>query len=214
MAAARAFVRPSNRMPVPGSALCNSPAGTAACASSHRKVIQVTARPYGIWHNCSIMSVGTKSQILDASDALKASLSELGTKRYFSPDSTLFREDGNCVGVFLVITGKVRLSVRSLPRLDRVFSGGSLLGLPSTFTGHPYSLTATVVADAEIVHVTQEEFVGLDARTTGTLPGSDGDVGKGSNLHPVGAGPTAKRSRHQQVSLDDGLKRCVSRPFR
>jgi CRP-like cAMP-binding protein len=148
-------------MPVPGSSLCKSPAGTATCASSHRKVIQVTARPYGIWHNCSIMSVGTKSQILDASDALKASLSELGTKRYFSPDSTLFREDGNCVGVFLVVTGKVRLSVRSLPRLDRVFSGGSLLGLPSTFTGHPYSLTATVVADAEIVHVTQEEFVGL-----------------------------------------------------
>ncbi len=107
------------------------------------------------------MSVGTKSQILNASDALIASLAELGTRRHFPPDSTLFSEDGDCAGVFLLVKGKVRLSVRSLPRLDRVFGIGSVLGLPSTFTGHPYSLTATAVADAEVVHVTPEVFVGL-----------------------------------------------------
>jgi CRP-like cAMP-binding protein len=107
------------------------------------------------------MSVGTKNQILNASDALKACLAEVGIKQHYSVDSTLFREDGDNTGVFLVIKGKVCLSVRSLPRLDRKFGIGSVLGLPSTFTGHPYSLTATAVTAVEVVYVAQEAFVRL-----------------------------------------------------
>jgi CRP-like cAMP-binding protein len=33
--------------------------------------------------------------------------------------------------------------------------------LPSTFTGLPYSLTATAVTDATVVQVTQEDFLRL-----------------------------------------------------
>jgi CRP-like cAMP-binding protein len=107
------------------------------------------------------MSVGTKNQILNASDSLKACLAEAGAKQKFSATTILFREDGDNAGVFLVIKGKVCLSVRSLPRLDRQFGIGSVLGLPSTFTGHPYSLTATAVTAVEVVHVPQEAFVHL-----------------------------------------------------
>jgi CRP-like cAMP-binding protein len=107
------------------------------------------------------MSVGTKNQILNASDALKACLAEVGAKQKFSATTILFREDGDNTGVFLVITGKVCLSVRSLPKLDRQFGSGSVLGLPSTFTGHPYSLTATAVTAVEAMYVPQDAFVRL-----------------------------------------------------
>jgi CRP-like cAMP-binding protein len=36
-----------------------------------------------------------------------------------------------------------------------------VLGLPSTFTGHPYSLTATAVTTVEVMYVPQEAFVRL-----------------------------------------------------
>ena len=55
--------------------------------------------------------------------------------------------------MFLVLQGKVLMGVRNLPELDRVFSPGSLLGLPATYTGHPYSLTAVTVAESDIVHL-------------------------------------------------------------
>lgn len=53
------------------------------------------------------------------------------------------------------------MSVRNLPKLDRNFGVGSVLGLPSTFTGHPYSLTAVTLADSEIVHVPRKQFLDL-----------------------------------------------------
>src|SRR5271157_1044594 len=53
------------------------------------------------------------------------------------------------------------MGVRDMPQLDRVFSAGSLLGLPATFTGCPYSLTAVAVVQSDIVHVPREEFLQL-----------------------------------------------------
>lgn len=105
--------------------------------------------------------MGAHSDILKTSPALKASLVEVGTKQHFSAADVLFREDGGNAGVFLVLKGKVCLSVRNLPRLDRIFGSGSALGLPSTFTRHPYSLTATAVTEVEAVHVAPDDFVSL-----------------------------------------------------
>ncbi len=51
------------------------------------------------------------------------------------------------------------MCVNGLPKLDRLFSPGSLLGLPSTFTGHVYSLTAQAVSEVELVHVEQDSFL-------------------------------------------------------
>jgi CRP-like cAMP-binding protein len=107
------------------------------------------------------MSVGSQSQILKASDSLKACLAEVGKKEHFAVADILFREDGENAGVFLVVKGRVSLSVRNMPQLDRVFGAGSLLGLPSSFTGRPYSLTAEAVTDADVVQVTQADFVQL-----------------------------------------------------
>jgi CRP-like cAMP-binding protein len=105
--------------------------------------------------------VARNTSILKVSPAFKSSLEAVGNSQQFPPAHILFREGGRNAGVFLVRSGKVLMSVKSMPKLDRVFSAGSLLGLPSTFTGHCYSLTAVTIADAEAVHVTREQFLEL-----------------------------------------------------
>ena len=106
-------------------------------------------------------NVGARANILKVSEKLKASLEAAGSKKRYPAAQVLFREDGHSAGVYLVCTGKVRMSVKNLPNLDRDFTAGSLLGLPSTFTGRPYSLTAVTLTASDVVHVPQSEFVEL-----------------------------------------------------
>jgi len=107
------------------------------------------------------MKVSAQSLILKASDDLKARLVEVGQEGYFPATSTLFREQDDNTGVFLVIKGKVCLSMSSMPMLNRLFGSGSLLGLPSTFTGRPYSLTATAITEADVLHLAPGDFLRL-----------------------------------------------------
>ncbi len=100
-------------------------------------------------------------KILNVSAELKASLQAAGRKERFASTQVLFHEDGVNIGVFVVLKGKVRMSVKGLPKLDRVFSAGSVLGLPSTFTGHAYSLTAVALTEVDALHVTQDDFLRL-----------------------------------------------------
>src|SRR5271167_1636253 len=105
--------------------------------------------------------VGAKANILKASEKLQSSLDAIGSNRRYPAAHVLFREDGNSIGVYLVCKGKVRMGVRHLPNLDRNFGAGSLLGLPATFTGHRYSLTAVTLAESEVVHVPRGRFLDL-----------------------------------------------------
>jgi CRP-like cAMP-binding protein len=106
-------------------------------------------------------SVDAKCNILTVSDEVKAGLESAGRKRGFPPPHFLFRDDAESVGVFLVRKGEVQTGVRNLPKLDRVLSAGSLMGLPAAFTGRPYSLTAVAVVQSDIVHIQREEFLQL-----------------------------------------------------
>jgi CRP-like cAMP-binding protein len=106
-------------------------------------------------------NVGARANILKASERLTSSLETAGSKKRYPAARVLFREDGQSAGVYLVRKGKVRMSVRDLPNLDRDFAAGSLLGLPATFTGRPYSLTAVTLAESDVVHVPREEFLDL-----------------------------------------------------
>jgi CRP-like cAMP-binding protein len=107
------------------------------------------------------MNVGAQNAMLKASDALSSCLIAIGKKERFPPTSILFREGDDNVGVFLVINGQVSLSLKKMRRLDRVFERLSVLGLPSSFTGRPYSLTATAITEADVVHVAQADFLSL-----------------------------------------------------
>jgi CRP-like cAMP-binding protein len=106
-------------------------------------------------------SVGAQCNFLKASAPLKAALEPVGIRERFSSSQHLFREDDNNSGVFLLLRGKVRMGVRGLAKLDRLFSAGALLGLPSTFTGHSYSLTAQALTEVDVIHIAQADFLQL-----------------------------------------------------
>lgn len=109
-------------------------------------------------------NVGKKANILKVSAKLKKTLIDAGVVKQFSSHHYLFDTDQPNCGVYLVAKGKVRLSMRDCPQFDRIFNSGSLLGVPATFTGHPYSLAATAVTKAEVIHVDRQKF--LDVMTT------------------------------------------------
>ena len=105
--------------------------------------------------------VAMKNNILRVSSEFDSVLQSTGCREHFPSAHVLFEEEGKNDGVFLVCKGKVLLGIRSLPKFDRVFSAGSLLGLPSTFGGRPYSLTAITKTRSEVVHVAREDFLQL-----------------------------------------------------
>jgi CRP-like cAMP-binding protein len=106
-------------------------------------------------------NVGNGSNILNASPELKSSLEALGQAQQIPAGDVLFETSDENLGVFLVRKGKVCLRVEGLPRLDRVFPTGSLLGLPATFAGSPYSLTAIAVTNSVVLRVTRDRFLRL-----------------------------------------------------
>ena len=106
-------------------------------------------------------NVGTKSNILRVSSKLKKQLATAGVVEQYPSQRYLFKEDQDSRGVYLVLKGKVCMSVKELANLDRVFSSGSLLGIPATFTGRPYSLAAVAVTDTEVLHVERQAFLDL-----------------------------------------------------
>lgn len=74
----------------------------------------------------------------------------------FRKGAVLFRENTEAKGIFIVVTGHVTLSVHS-PEGETLFareSGpGCIIGLPGTFLGGTYQLTATADADSHFVFV-------------------------------------------------------------
>ena len=107
------------------------------------------------------MTFAPLSRTLLASSAFAEALETLGRTGHFPSGSVLFGAGDPNSGVFIIGSGTVRLRVPERRRLDRLFSIGSVLGLPSTFNTKPYSLTATCLTDCEITEVAREDFLRL-----------------------------------------------------
>src|SRR5579871_944469 len=89
-----------------------------------------------------------------ASSHLCQILECLGEEKTISPGSFLFQRGENCRGAFVVKSGVVKVSIRSHDAgFDRVARAGSVLGLPATMSGKPYSLDAEVLEESRIVQV-------------------------------------------------------------
>lgn len=108
-------------------------------------------------------TVGSNCKTLLASAEFQEALQRIGDVKRFGRNCVLFRVGDLNDGVFLVLKGKVCLRVPSVIKLDRVFQAGSVLGLPSTFSGNPYSLTAFSIAGCQVIHVARHRFLELMA---------------------------------------------------
>ena len=108
--------------------------------------------------------VGRLSKTLLAPADLQRALKEAGETDHFQRGHILFHAGDKNMGIFLICRGRVCLQVPGAPHLDRKFSDGSILGLPSTFIGKPYSLTGTCVTECSVIHIGKKKFLELMTR--------------------------------------------------
>lgn len=76
--------------------------------------------------------------------------------------ATLFVEGQSPRGVFVLCSGKVKLSTSSADGRSlilRISQPGEVLGLPATVTGKPYELTADVIEPTQANFVAREDFL-------------------------------------------------------
>ena len=105
--------------------------------------------------------MAVRKRDITVSQAMKEQLLLLGTIVSKRKGTILFSRGDTAAGVFLVRAGKVLLA---LDRINPAFpprtrGAGSVIGLPAAVGGSPYSLTATVIEDAELAFVPRDELV-------------------------------------------------------
>jgi len=105
-------------------------------------------------------------------DRLFCNLSPLAVQRLaaitsaaaYPKGATLFVEGQAPRGVFILCTGRVKLSTSSADGktlILRVSEPGEVLGLPATVTGKPYELTADVIEPTQANFISRQDFLGF-----------------------------------------------------
>jgi len=82
----------------------------------------------------------------------------------YPEQAILFSEEQPCKGVFLVCTGKVKLSTRALDGKEfmlRAAASGDILGLSAAVTGRTYQFSARTLSPSSIRFVKLEDFLGF-----------------------------------------------------
>lgn len=92
---------------------------------------------------------------LSAPNPLKAQLESAGSIIQKEKETFLFRRGDAVAGVFLILSGEVRLGLERDPRgfPSRHLGPGSVVGLPATLSNSPYTLTAEIIEDARLCFV-------------------------------------------------------------
>jgi CRP/FNR family transcriptional regulator, cyclic AMP receptor protein len=106
-----------------------------------------------------------------ADPELIRALEEQSTPILCNEDRVLFHQGDAPVGLFILKSGNVTLSMKSNSGrevLSFQAQVGSLLGLPGLIGDEPYSLSATAHAGVELRYVTRDDFASM-MRTQPTL---------------------------------------------
>jgi len=100
---------------------------------------------------------------LVAPDELKRQLEIVGSRIQKERGSFLFRRGDEDRGVFLIAQGAVLLGLgNDLPGFPaRRLGPGSVVGLPAALSDMPYSLTAEVLENSELVYVHRQRLLDL-----------------------------------------------------
>ncbi len=96
-------------------------------------------------------------------DAL-AKLDEMKTSRSYSRSSTIFMEGQPAKGVYLLCSGRVKLSTYSEQGraiILRIAEPGELLGLSSAISGRPYEKTAEASDASNASFIKRKDFLGF-----------------------------------------------------
>ncbi len=96
-------------------------------------------------------------QAFHAPEQLRRAIAAIGSRRIVHAGEELFRQGDPVRGVFLVNSGKVKLSLE-LQQGSLLAEAGSVLGLPAAVRDSTYSLNATVVDDSELTYVAHQDM--------------------------------------------------------
>jgi len=120
--------------------------------------------PYGLEIIESCLSCPHREERLfcDLSPAGVKALSSITSAASYPKGATLFVEGQPARGVFILCSGRVKLSTSSADGktlILRISEPGEVLGLPATITGKPYELTADVIEPAQANFIGRAEFL-------------------------------------------------------
>jgi CRP/FNR family transcriptional regulator, cyclic AMP receptor protein len=123
-----------------------------------------TRAPYGleIIESCITCPHREDRLFCNLSPAAVQRLSTITHASSYPKGATLFLEGQTGRGVFIVCSGRVKLSTSSIDGrtlIVRLSEPGEVLGLPATVTGTPYELTAEVVEPTQANFVSSEDFL-------------------------------------------------------
>jgi len=110
-----------------------------------------------------IMSRTPATLTFTVPEEVQNELEALASTQREQPNTVLFRRGEPARGVYLIRRGSVDLSLDD--RRHRKAGHGWILGLPATFSGEPYSLTAKTLESCEFAFIPREkviEFVRLN----------------------------------------------------
>lgn len=122
------------------------------------------AAPYGleIIENCMACPHRQDRLFCHLSPASLERLASITSPASYPRGATLFVEGQAARGVFILCSGRVKLSTSSLDGrtlIVRISAEGEVLGLPATVTGKPYELTAEVLDPAQANFISRANFL-------------------------------------------------------
>jgi len=120
--------------------------------------------PYGleIIENCLACPHREERLFCNLPDVSVKALSAITSSAAYPKGATLFVEGQPARGVFILCSGRVKLSTSSADGktlILRISEPGEVLGLPATVTGTCYELTADVIEPAQANFISRNEFL-------------------------------------------------------
>jgi len=108
------------------------------------------------------MNGGPMSTVETPND-LQQQLIASGSRMHGARRTFLFHRGDAVTGVFLIASGAVELRLDERPTAlpPQHLGPGSVLGLPAALSNSPYSLSAEVLEDSELVFLPRERLIGL-----------------------------------------------------
>src|ERR1700747_909985 len=120
--------------------------------------------PYGLEIIESCLSCPHREDRLfcNLPSAAVEALSAITSAAVYPKGATLFVEGQSARGVFILCSGRVKLSTSSADGrtlILRMSEAGEVLGLPATVTGKPYELTAEVIEPTQANFIARDDFL-------------------------------------------------------
>ena len=122
--------------------------------------------PYGlnIIDNCLVCPTREEHLFCDLPVAAVQRLNEIKSTAIYPKSAMLFIEGQQPRGVFVLCTGKAKLSTSSSEGktiITKVSEAGDVLGLNATISNRPYEVTAEMIEPGQANFITREAFLGF-----------------------------------------------------